>query len=174
MPKYKEPAQVNRNTGVFFFAPRAVRPNSPVTVEQKRDKSPLMAKSPIKAGADDRIPPSQECSPHPGKKQQKTTQHNQQKSQKWWVKALHNCTKAASKKTGRTQRQQRKTLPKNEIRQIKKLPANREKAEIPISVVKHVRLQLAWTGDRVPVTKRHKNRSHSLSPLSTPRTTVPA
>ena len=57
----------------LVFAPRAVRPNSPVTVEQKRDQSPLMAKSPIKAGADDRIPPSQECSPHPGKKQQENS-----------------------------------------------------------------------------------------------------
>ena len=65
------------NDETFFFAPSAVRPNSPVTVEQKHEPSPLMAKSPIKAGADDRIPPSQECSPHPGRKtaqkQQTTT-----------------------------------------------------------------------------------------------------
>ena len=38
------------------------------------DLSPLMAKTPSKAGADERIPPSQECSPHPGRKQQKSKQ----------------------------------------------------------------------------------------------------
>ena len=68
----------------FFFAPSAVRPNSPVTVEQKHDPSPLMAKTPINAGADDRIPPSQECSPHPGRKQQGKQQNTtSEKRQNW-------------------------------------------------------------------------------------------
>ena len=34
----------------IFFAPSAVRPSSPVTVEQKHDPSPLMAKTPITPG----------------------------------------------------------------------------------------------------------------------------
>ena len=58
---------------------------------------------------------------------------------------------------------------------IKKLPANREKAEIPISIVKQVKQQPPLnkeTGCLSPnVAKSHP---HSLSPLSTPRTTVPA
>ena len=69
----------------IFFAPSAVRPNSPVTVEQKEDPSPFQAKSPSEAGADDRIPPSQECSPHPGRKQQNSKKANPKKPnrQKW-------------------------------------------------------------------------------------------
>ena len=72
----------------FFFAPSAVRPNSPVTVEQKHDPSPIKAKSPIDAGADDRIPPSQECSPHPGRKQQEKQQNTTSKNAKTGERGL--------------------------------------------------------------------------------------
>ena len=69
-----------------FFALSAVRFNSSVTFEQNHGPSPLVAKSPITAGANDRIRPSQKCSPHPGKKQREhsTTQpKNDQRSEKW-------------------------------------------------------------------------------------------
>ena len=126
----------------FFFAPRAVRPNSPVTVEQKRDQSPLMAKSPIKAGADDRIPPSQECSPHPGRKQQGKQQNTTSENAKTGESGPIETVQMSYKKVSRTQRQPCKTTP-NIYWQQTKTPAIREKAEIPISVVKQVRLQLA-------------------------------
>ena len=64
------PSTASRSTGpkMIFFAPSAVRPNSPVAVEQNVNHSPSKAKHRAKAGADDRNPPSQDCSPHPGRK----------------------------------------------------------------------------------------------------------
>ena len=128
---------------IFFFAPSAVRPNSPVTVEQKHDPSPLMAKTPSEAGADDRIPPSQECSPHPGRKQQGKQQNTTSENAKTGESGPIETVQMSNKKVSRTQRQPCKTTPNIYWQQTKKKPAIREKAEIPISVVKQVRLQLA-------------------------------
>ena len=69
----------------------AVKPNEgiyeddrPVTVEQKHDPSPLMAKTPSKAGADDRIPPARNALLIQAESNRKAnSQQNQQKRQKW-------------------------------------------------------------------------------------------
>ena len=95
-----------------------------------------MAKSPIKAGADDRIPPSQECSPHPGRKQKAKQTTNPQKTARNGEKSgLTQLYKNPTKSNRRTQRQQG-VDPATDQNRSKKVPAHREKAKIPIFVVK--------------------------------------
>ena len=50
-----------------FFAPSPVRPTSPVAKEQFLPFTRVSKPKQPKAGEDDRNPPSQDCSPHPGK-----------------------------------------------------------------------------------------------------------
>ena len=72
-----------KKSHVLFFAPSAVRPNSPVANEQKEIyHSPSSAKHKAKARADDRNPPSQDCSPHPAQKQHKAATNTNQNAKK--------------------------------------------------------------------------------------------
>ena len=67
----------------FFFAPSAVRPNSPVANEQNVTwHAPSSAEQEAKARADDRNPPSQDCSPHPAKKQHQSNKANKTENAK--------------------------------------------------------------------------------------------
>ena len=114
-----------------------------------------MANHRAEAGADDRIPPSQECSPHPGRKTTQKQTRQPQKNRPKMVNRMANQTCTESQKVSRTQRQPGIDQANKQYK-LEKLPAIREKAEIPISVVKLVRRPLSWTGNRLPVTKRHK------------------
>ena len=75
---------LHRNDEIFF-APSAVRSNSPVAVEQKEDHPPLMANHRSEAGADDRIPPG---SPHPGKKNSTKATNNRKNNDQKWVELV--------------------------------------------------------------------------------------
>ena len=90
-----------------------------------------MAKSPIKAGADDRIPPSQECSPHPGKKQQRKQRNTNSKNAKNGECRPITTVQMSHKKTGRTQRQLHRTMPKNEASGKQETPSKQGKSRDP-------------------------------------------
>ena len=65
--------------GLYFFLLQALFDLIVQSPLNKDNLSPLMANHRAEAGADDRIPPSQECSPHPGRK---TTQKQTKQPQK--------------------------------------------------------------------------------------------
>ena len=88
----------------FFFAPSAVRPSSPVAVEQNEWLFTIFGKKHrAKARADDRNPPSQDCSPHPAEKQHRSNKANKTENAKYgeirsqWLP----CTENAKNRTQR-------------------------------------------------------------------------
>ena len=100
--------------------------------------------TPIEAGADDRIRPNQECSPHPGKKQQESksqTKPNKNR-QSGECSGLSQLYKHPIK-CSRTQRQLG-IDPATDRNQQKKLPAHREKSGDP-----NLRSETSETATRV-------------------------
>ena len=121
---------------VFFFAPRAVRPNSPVTIEQKKDPSPFQANH------NDRSRSGRPHSPQPGMQSSSRQEGNNEANKTTHKKppgivkkvAYRNCTKFLTNLNAA--HSDSRVLTQQPIEISKKVPAHREKAKIPISVVK--------------------------------------
>ena len=121
---------------LLFFAPRAVRPNSPVTIEQKKDHSPFQANH------NDRSRSGRPHSPQPGmqssSRQETKSEANNETHKKTPemvnIVACRNCTKIKSNL--KAAHSDSRVLTQQPIEISKKVPAHREKAKIPISVVK--------------------------------------
>ena len=88
-----------------------------------------MANHRAEAGADDRIPPSQECSPHPGRKTTQKQTRQPQKNQPKMVKRMANQTCTESQKVSRTQRQP--GIDQAKQKRTIKTPSNQGKSRDP-------------------------------------------
>ena len=93
----------------------------------------IFSKTNAKAEADDRNPPSQDCSSHPGKNNAKATSQHNRKRQKWWKQ------KPIARTVQHVENEESHTAIGNPVltRIIQKVLAHREKVEIPISNVNH-------------------------------------